>query len=232
VKFVNLHPMKIDVIKFDGMNNFGMWMYEVMDALTVSNLEDTLYLEEKSEESSEKDWDKMNRTMCRLVRSCLTQNIKYHMLYETSARKMWDILEKKYLIKRIESRLHLKRRLYCFQLNREFSIDEHMNNNTKLLTDLVSVDVSIEEEDKALILLNSLSDKEYETFILTLINGKQILNYSDMSAALINSEVKRKDKQLSSNDKTAEAMTARGVDQIIRRAKESLKSPKLVVIKS
>jgi len=43
---------------------------------------------------------------------------------------------------------------------------------TKLLTDLVNVDVDIEEEDKTLILLNSLPDKEYETFILTLINGK------------------------------------------------------------
>ena len=35
-------------------------MCEVMDALTVSNLKDTLYLEEKSKETSEKNWDKMN----------------------------------------------------------------------------------------------------------------------------------------------------------------------------
>ena len=47
-----------------------------------------------------------------------------------------------------------------------------MNNYTKLLTDLVNVDVDIEEENKALILLNSLLDKEYETFILILINEK------------------------------------------------------------
>ena len=39
-----------------------------------------------------------------------------------------------------------------------------MNNHTKLLTELVNVDVKIEEEDKAVILLNSLSDEEYETF--------------------------------------------------------------------
>jgi len=45
-----------------------------------------------------------------------------------------------------------------------------MNNYTKLLTDLVNVVVEIKEEDKALILLNSLPDKEYETFILILIN--------------------------------------------------------------
>jgi len=31
-KFMNSHPLKIDVVKFDGMNNFGMWKCEVMDA--------------------------------------------------------------------------------------------------------------------------------------------------------------------------------------------------------
>ena len=55
--------MKIDVIKFEGTNNFGMWRCEVMDALTTSNLKDTLRLKEKSEETSEKDWNKMNRTV-------------------------------------------------------------------------------------------------------------------------------------------------------------------------
>ena len=68
------------------------------------------------------------------------------MCYETFAIKMWKTLEKKYLTKSIESRLLLKRRLYRFQLKKEISIAEHMNNYTKLLTNLVNVDVDIEEE--------------------------------------------------------------------------------------
>ena len=44
VKSISPHPLKIDVVKFDGKNNFGMWSFEVMDALTTSNLEDTLRL--------------------------------------------------------------------------------------------------------------------------------------------------------------------------------------------
>ena len=74
-----------------------------MDALTASNLEESLRLEEKSEETSEKDWDKMNRMACGVIRSYLTQDIKYHLLYETSTRKIWEILEKNYLTKSIES---------------------------------------------------------------------------------------------------------------------------------
>ena len=96
-----------------------------------------------------------------------------------------------------------------------------MNNYIKLLTDLVNVDVAIKEEDKALILLNSFPDEEYETFILTLINNKQTLNCSDVSAALVNYEVRRKDKQSSSNGTSVEALTVRGRGSI-GRAKTSM----------
>ena len=39
VTFMNSHSLKIDVVKFDGKKNFGMWRCEVMDALTASNLQ-------------------------------------------------------------------------------------------------------------------------------------------------------------------------------------------------
>jgi len=57
--------------------------------------------------------------------------------------------------------------------------------------------------------LNSLPDKEYETFILILING-QILNQSNVSAALVNYDVSNKDKQSSSNSTSAETLIVRG----------------------
>ena len=125
----------------------------------------------------------MNRTACGLIRSCQTQHIKYHVLHETSARQLWEILKKKYLTKSVESRLQLKSKLYSFQMQIGCSINEHLNRYTKLLTDLVNMDVEIDEENKAVILLNSLPREEYETFTLTLINERKSLNYSEVSAA-------------------------------------------------
>ena len=97
---------------------------------------------------------------------------------ETSAKKIWEILESKYLTKSIENRLYLKRRLYRFQLRNGISIGKYMNNYTKLLADLANVDEVIKDGDKALILLSSLLDEEHDTLILTLINGKSSLSYS------------------------------------------------------
>ena len=75
-----------------------------------------------------------------------------------------------------------------------------MNNYTKFLTDLVNVDVKIEEDDKVLILLNSFPKEECKTFTLTLINRRQTLNYSEVSAALVNYEVRRQDRLSSSGE--------------------------------
>ena len=113
-------------------------------------------------------------------------------------KKIWEILKGKYLTKSIENRLHLNRRLYRFQLKRG-----------KLPTNLVNVDVVNKEEDKALILLSSLPDEDYKTFSLTLINSKQSLDYNEIFSALINHELRKKDKE-SSNSTSAEALTVRG----------------------
>jgi len=90
------------------------------------------------------------------------------------------------------------------------SVEDHINNYTKFPADLFNVNVAIEEENKASILLNSLPDEEYETFVLILINGKQTLNYSDVSAVLVNYEVRRKDKQSSFMSTSTEALMVRG----------------------
>ena len=47
----------------------------------------------------------MNWTACDVIRSYLTQNLKYHVMTETSVRKIWEILESKYLTKGIENSL-------------------------------------------------------------------------------------------------------------------------------
>ena len=66
------------------------------------------------------------------------------------------------------------------------------------------------EENKAVILLNSLPRKEYETFTLTFLNGRKSLNYSEVSAALVSYEVRRQARVSSSGNTTVETLAVRG----------------------
>jgi len=47
----------------------------------------------------------------------------------------------------------------------------------------------------SLILLSSLLDEGYETFMLILINGRTSLSYKEVTTALVNLELRRKDKE-------------------------------------
>ena len=59
-----------------------------------------------------------------------------------------------------------------------------------------------------MILLSSLSVEGYETFILTLINGRTSLSYSEVITALVNLELRRKDKEFLGSI-SAEELTVR-----------------------
>ena len=88
-------------------------------------------------------------------------------------------------------------------------IRDSINTYLKLLADLANVDVVIDEKDKNLVLLSSLPDGGYETFVLTLINERTSLSYSEVKIALVNLELGRKDKE-SLNGTSVEALTVRG----------------------
>jgi len=80
------------------------------------------------------------------------------------------------------------------------------------------VEEVIKNEDKALTLLSSLPDEEYDTFILTLINSKKSLSYNEASTALVNHEFRKKNKQ-SSISTSAEILAARKFGSNHRKGK-------------
>ena len=135
------------------------------------------------------------------------------------------------LEKVVENHLHLNSRFYHFQLKRGTSISEHINIYTKLFANLANLDVVIDDEEKVLILLSSLPDEGYETFVLTLINRRTSLSYKKITTTLMNLEPKRKNKECSTRDTSAEVLTARRSSPNQRREinRNLIGSPWLVI---
>jgi len=78
-------------------------------------------------------------------------------------------------------------------------------------------------------LLSSLPDEGYETFVLTLINGRTSLGYKEVTTALVNLELKRRDKECSTSDTSAEVLAARGSTPNQRRGNQQKSNWKLMV---
>ncbi|KAL8170360.1 hypothetical protein V2J09_022164 [Rumex salicifolius] len=205
-KTMVFHHAKIEVERFTGSNNFGMWRCEVKDALCQQDLEEVLG--DKPDDIEEKVWVKMNNRACGIIRSCLAKEIKYFVMNDTSAKEIWRKLEEKYLTKTIQNQNYLLRKFYRIDMRPGISMEEHLNDFTKMLTDLVNLGVTVSDETKAVCLLNSLPD-DYEHLTTTLTYGKEKMVYEEISAALLNHACMRRDKK-ESKSSTPEALVSRG----------------------
>ncbi|KAG8492015.1 hypothetical protein CXB51_015325 [Gossypium anomalum] len=172
---------KFEVEKFDSTNNFGMWQCEILDVLCQQELD--IALEEKPDKMDDKEWAKINRQTCGTIRLCLAKEQKYSVMRETSTKKLWDTLEEKFLTKSLENRLYMKKKLFRFTYAPGMSMNDHMNSFNKILADLLNLDEKFEDEDKALLLLNSLPD-EYDHLTTTLLHGKDTITFDAVYSAL------------------------------------------------
>ena len=140
-----------------------------MDVLIQHELD--IALEDKPEEMSDKDWDKINRQACGSIRLCLAKDQKYFVMREIKAKELWKMLADKYMTKSVENRLYLKKKLFRFQYHVGISMSKHLNDYNKILANLQNLEVEIKDMDKALLLLNSLPDT-YDHLIITLLYRK------------------------------------------------------------
>ena len=65
----------------------------------------------------------------------------------------------------------MKKKLYRFTYALGMSMNDHVNSFNKILANLLDLDKKFEDEDKALLLLNCLSN-EYDHLATTLLHEK------------------------------------------------------------
>ena len=173
---------RIAVEIFDGKGHFGMWQSELQDALFQQGL-DAAIEEQKPEDMEEKEWKTINRLACGAIRACLSREERYPFSKETSAYKLWKGLEEKFLKKSSQNKLYLKKKLFRFDYVPGTTMNDHITNFNQLVTDLLNLDVTFNDEDKALMLLGSLPE-EFEFLETTLLHGKAEVTFSEVTAAL------------------------------------------------
>ena len=92
-------------------------------------------------------------------------------------------------------------------MHEDRSVGEQLDLFNKLILDLENIDVTIDDEDQALLLLCSLP-KSYSHFKETLLFGRDYVSLDEVQAALNSKELnERKEKKSSTS---GEGLTARG----------------------
>ncbi|VFQ70645.1 unnamed protein product [Cuscuta campestris] len=171
---------------------------------------------DKPEKLSEEEWEDLKDMATSTICICLANNTLREVLGLTDPVDIWDKLESRYKSKSLTSRLYLKKRLFGLQMAEEANFNGHLDEFNKITTELESIDVKIEEEDKALLLLASLPSS-FDNIVTTLLFGKETLKFDEVVAALLMNETRRGCNGVS-ND--GQGLVAKGAGQERGQSKE------------
>ena len=83
----------------------------------------------------------------------LGDQILKKLIKKKSAADMWFKLEDLHLKKARPNRINLKQSFYGFKMDDNNSINENLDDFTKLVYDLETMDIKVEEEDQAIFFL-------------------------------------------------------------------------------
>jgi len=92
----------------------------------------------------------------------------------------------------------LKKRLFGLRIVAEAHFNQHLDEFNKVMMELDSLEVKIEEKDKALLFLASLASS-FDNITTTLLFGKWTFGLDEVVAALLTNETRR-GKNRFSND--------------------------------
>ncbi|KAL5575291.1 hypothetical protein UlMin_016990 [Ulmus minor] len=138
---------KVEIEKFDGSNDFGLWKMKMLAHL--GNLGFDLALGKEFLETM--DEDKKGKFL--------------KNAYNTLILNLSDNI-----------RLHLKTKFFTWKITEGRDLQGHIDEFNKLVIDLENIGVEYEDEDKALVLLYSLL-RSYETLVDILQHGRDTISW-------------------------------------------------------
>jgi len=107
---------------------------------------------------SKEDWDKLDRKLKNKILLCLLDSVLSNVSREGSSKKLWEKLGNLYQSKSLVNKLFLQKKLYHLRIEDGDSVTYHLNVFNTLVSQLVFVDIKMEEEDKCITLLCSVPD--------------------------------------------------------------------------
>jgi len=87
-------------------------------------------------------------------------------------------------------------------MTEEVDFNQHLDEFNKIMTELTSLQVKIEEEDKTLVLLASLPSC-FDNIVTTLLFGKERLEFDEVVAALLMNETRWGNNKFSNEGQVA-----------------------------
>jgi hypothetical protein len=161
-------------------------------------------------------WNKLDRKAKTTIQLCLSDSVLLNVSEEATAKDLWDNLGKLYQSKSLVNKLFMRNKLYNLRMKDGDSVGEHLNAFNNVVSQLVSTEIKISNEDKCINLLCSLPDS-WDSLVVAIGNNTTTLKFDEVVSYLLSEEMRQKNMEGQSTD----TLFARGHSQGRNRSKFS-----------
>jgi len=150
---------KFEVEKFDEKNNFLLWRMWVTTLLVKESTHKSLLgVEKKPSKMEDDEWVDLNVRAKVTIILCLSVEVLYNVMNEKTTACQWCKIESFYMTKGLSNKLFLKKQLYSFWMKERTPFLQHLNAFNRILSDILTLNVKLEEEDNFFVDVFSFSE--------------------------------------------------------------------------
>ena len=206
---------KIEIKKFNGQS-FELWKLKMEDLLVDKDQWIAVDPGTKPTTVSDEEWKKLDRKAKSTIRLCVSDSVLLNVSGEAMAKALWDKLGTLYQSKSLVNKLFLRKKLYNLRMKDGDSVTEHLNAFNTVVSQLLSVDIKISDEDKCISLLCSLPDS-WDSLVIAIGSNATALQFDEIVSALLTEEMRRKNM----DNQNGDALSVRGWSQNRNKNKSS-----------
>jgi hypothetical protein len=113
---------------------------------------------------------------------------------EATTKDLWEKLGKLYQSKSLVDKLFLRKKLYSLRMRDGDSVAEHLNAFNTMVSQLVSVEIEILDQDKCISLLCSLPDS-WDSLVVSICSNTTALKFDEVVSSLLSEEMRQKNME-------------------------------------
>jgi hypothetical protein len=144
--------------------------------------------------TSADDWKKLDPKAKSTIRLCLSNSVLLNVSKEATTKDLWDNLGKFYQSKFLVNKLFMRKKLYNPRMRVGDSVAEHLNAFNTVVSQLVSVEIKISDEDKCISLPCSLPDL-WDSMVVAIGSNTPALKFDEVVSSLFSEEMRRKNME-------------------------------------
>lgn len=137
---------------------------------------------------TDEEWEEMELKAVSAIQFCLAPHVLREVLDKTIVVDLWVRLEELYMTNSLGNKIRLKERLYTFRMAESTPVQQHLNKFNSILVNLESLNVKIEDEDKAILLVVSLPSSYKHFKEIMLYSNSNTISFEDVKSNLLSNK--------------------------------------------